>query len=168
MLAQDAVTSDDYNEVVEAYSEAARYARARGAPEEARRHEALARKYMVKRQEALDDEGFTQSQYTQRLKEQRVIGHEAKAKKLRKGMVVAPLRFIPGYPLGLSRDARCVVRKVSAGRVLLERDDGREGAWWVDACDVRVWGFTVNRGDDCDTDVKVAALEKLKKWEVTL
>lgn len=54
--------------------------------------------------------------------------------RVRVGDVLLPRWFVPGFPVGLSVDARCVVREISKreGRLRVERDDGREGSWWVD------------------------------------
>lgn len=52
----------------------------------------------------------------------------------RVGSVMLPRWFILGAPLGLSTDTRVVVREVRKRdkRARVERDDGRQGSWWVD------------------------------------
>ena len=46
------------------------------------------------------------------------------------GDIVCPTYFLPGYPVGISPETRCVVRKVhtSAGRAEIVREDGRDPA----------------------------------------
>lgn len=61
----------------------------------------------------------------------------AKQIKIKRGTIVTSLRFVPGYPVGLSSDTRCVVREILNRRVRVERDDGREGSWWIDVTGVR-------------------------------
>lgn len=60
----------------------------------------------------------------------------------RVGDVVSPRWFIPGPVVGLSVDARAVVRELRPRdrRARVERDDGRPGAWWVDFDALRPFG----------------------------
>lgn len=59
--------------------------------------------------------------------------------KPRIGKVLFTKRFIPGYPIGLCAETRCVVREIRKRecRMRVERDDGREGSWWVNFDDMR-------------------------------
>lgn len=60
------------------------------------------------------------------------------------GAVLLTRWFVPGYPCGIPTDARVVVRARRAGdrqgRYRVERDDGREGSWWVDGDSLRQQG----------------------------
>ena len=58
------------------------------------------------------------------------------------GTIVCPRWFVPGYPVGLTMDTRCVVREVRKRdkRVRVERDDGRQGSYWLDFEAVRIFG----------------------------
>lgn len=60
--------------------------------------------------------------------------------KIKIGTVVLPRWFIPGYPLGISADTAVVVREVKKDRLRVERDDGRQGSWWVNLEAVRRFG----------------------------
>lgn len=55
-----------------------------------------------------------------------------KSKLPKPGTVLLPRFFIQGYPTGISVDTRVVVKEVRQGRLLVVRDNGREGQWWVD------------------------------------
>lgn len=58
---------------------------------------------------------------------------------MRKNQIVFTRWFVPGYPVGISTDTRLVVREVRKRdkRIRVERDDGREGSWWLDFDAVR-------------------------------
>jgi hypothetical protein len=61
-------------------------------------------------------------------------------RKIKRGDVVVPLSFIPGSPIGLTSDTRCVVRETRTDRVRVEREDGHAGSWWIDRTNVRRYG----------------------------
>jgi hypothetical protein len=58
------------------------------------------------------------------------------------GSIMVPRWFVPGYPLGIGSDTRVVVREVRKRdkRARVEREDGREGSWWVDCDALRAYG----------------------------
>jgi hypothetical protein len=60
----------------------------------------------------------------------------------RVGAIMMPRWFISGEPMGLSTDTRVVVREVRKRdqRARVERDDGRQGSWWVDFSALRAVG----------------------------
>lgn len=51
-------------------------------------------------------------------------------------------RLIKGYPLSVTPDTRLVVRELDRAtkRYRCERDDGRDGTWWVDGDSIRLIG----------------------------
>lgn len=62
------------------------------------------------------------------------------SKPLKPGTVVCARWFTPGYPLALSVDTRCTVVERRDGRYRVEREDGRQGSWWMDRNSLRVFG----------------------------
>lgn len=56
------------------------------------------------------------------------------------GTVVTARWLVRGYCMSLGTDTRCIVREVSSGRVRVERDDGREGSWWLNPEATLVFG----------------------------
>lgn len=61
---------------------------------------------------------------------------------LKPGDIVFPRWFIQGTPVGASTDTALVVREIVKRdkRARCERDDGRQGSWWVDFGHVRKQG----------------------------
>lgn len=60
----------------------------------------------------------------------------------RVGDIVVSRWFKPGHPAGLSTDTRAVVREVRPRdkRMRVERDDGRQGSWWLSFDEARRYG----------------------------
>lgn len=60
------------------------------------------------------------------------------------GAAVYPRYFVQGYPVGASVDTRLVVREQllsrQGNRYRCERDDGRQGSWWIDEPNLRPLG----------------------------
>ena len=61
---------------------------------------------------------------------------------MKKGQIVTPKEYVPGYPIGLTTDTHCRIVKTRAGkvRVVRDRDPDNAQAWWLDADSVRVLG----------------------------
>lgn len=60
-----------------------------------------------------------------------MIKQPGRLSKLNIGTIVFPRWFVEGYPVGASVDTRLVIRERKGNRYRTERDDGREGSWWI-------------------------------------
>lgn len=63
--------------------------------------------------------------------------------KFKVGDVVFARWFVAGHPVGLSTDTRAIVMERTKGapaRYRVERDDRREGSWWVHEDSLRAAG----------------------------